>query len=144
MRNVTRPAILISAAVAAATVATPAFATTHTDVPTSLNARATKHVVAPRHTDTLNLTLRKRKVGVAGEADHFMVRMRRDNATKKWSTWAPVSATSGTKAGQYTVTVTMPAKIGKGKKEQYQVKFAGDAAKHLRASRSHVVTVTAS
>jgi hypothetical protein len=145
MRHVSRPAILIPAAVAAVMIGTPAFAATSTTtIPTSLNARASKTVEAPRHRDTVHLTLRSRNAGVAGESDHFLVRMRRDNGTAKWSMWQSVPATPGTVNGRYWVKVTMPAKIGKGKKEQYQVKFAGDEAKHLRASRSQIVTVTAS
>lgn len=145
MRNVSRPAILISAAVAAATMATPAFASSPTtDAHTSLNARASKSVVAPRHTDTVFLTLRSHQAGVAGEADHFAVRMRRDTSTTtKWSTWTTVAATPGTKDGRYQVSVTMPPKIAKGKKEQFQVRFTGDTARHLAASRSQVFTVTA-
>jgi hypothetical protein len=144
MRNVSRPAILISAAVAAATLATPAFASSPTtDAHTSLNARASKAVVAPRHTDTVFLTLRSRKVGVADEAEHFAVRMRRDSSSTKWSTWATVAATPGTADGRYRVSVTMPPKIAKGKKEQFQVRFTGDSARHLAASRSQVFTVTA-
>jgi hypothetical protein len=138
-----RPAVLISAATAAALVGTPAFASSATTVPTSLNARATKAVVAPRHHDTVHLTLRSRNAGVAGEADNFVVRMRRDNGTSTWSSWKSVTATPGATTGKYWVTVTMPAKIGHGKKEQYQVKFTGDATKHLGASRSQIITVTA-
>ena len=144
MRNVSRPAILITAALAAATLATPAFASSPTkDARTSLNARASKSVVAPRHTDTVFLTLRSHKAGVAGEADHFVVRMRKDGTNAKWSTWSTVAATPGAKDGRYTVSVTMPAKIAKGKKEQFQVKFTGDSAHHLAASRSQVFTVAA-
>jgi hypothetical protein len=112
--------------------------------PTSLNARATKAVEAPRHQDTVVLTLRKGHSAVTGEDQNFLVRTRRDNGTSTWSSWQSVSATPGATAGRYRITVTMPAKIGKGKKQQYQVKFAGDAAKQLRSSRSQVVTVTAS
>jgi hypothetical protein len=146
MRTLPRPAILISAATAAAMIAVPtaAMAST-TDARTSLNARAAKDVVAPKHTDTVFLTLRSHKTGVAGEESHFLVRTRRDTGTSPsaWSTWSAVTATAGTKVGRYRVTVTMPAKIGTGKKEQYQVKFAGDSAKHLAPSRSQVITVTA-
>jgi hypothetical protein len=145
MRNLYRPAILISAAIAVATIGTPAFATASTTkVPTSLNARAHKTVEAPRHQDAVHLTLRSRHTGVAGEADNFLVRTRRDNTTAKWSAWQPVSATPGDVNGRYRVSVTMPAKIAQGKKEQYQVKFAGDEAKGLASSRSQVITVTAS
>lgn len=144
MRKLFRPVILVSTVAALAAAGAPAFATaSSTTVPTSLNARAVKDVVAPRHQDTVVLTLRSRHAGVTGEADAFLVRTRRDNGTSTWSTWQSVSAVPGTKDGRYRVTVDMPAKIGKGKKEQYQVKFAGDAAKSLRSSRSQVITVTA-
>lgn len=143
MRNVLRSAVPVTAALAVALVATPSFAATTSTVPTSLNARAAKSEVAPRHHDTVHLTLRSRHAGVTGEADHFLVRSRRDNGTAKWSHWRAVTATPGTDAGRYRITVTLPAKIGHGKKEQYQVRFDGDAAKHLRASRSEVFTVTA-
>lgn len=145
MRHLSRPAILIAAAVSAATIGAPAFATVSTtNAPTSLNARAAKAVVAPRHTDSVALTLRSHHAGVAGEAANFLVRTRRDTSTAKWGAWKAVAATAGTVNGHYRVVVTMPAKIGKGKKEQYQVKFAGDSAKHLASSRSQVITVTAS
>jgi hypothetical protein len=146
MRTLPRPAILVSVAAAAAMIAVPtaAMAST-TDARTSLNARAAKDVVAPKHQDTVYLTLRSHKTGVTGEEANFLVRTRRDTGTSPsaWSTWTAVTATPGTKAGRYRVTVTMPAKIGHGKKEQYQVKFAGDSTNHLAASRSQVFTVTA-
>ncbi len=144
MRTFSRSAAVASAALAAVTVVTPAFATTPVNAPTSLNARAAKTTVAPRHKDTVNLTLRSHKVGVAGEASKFLVRSRRDTATAKWGAWKPVAATASMVAGHYKVSVTLPAKLGKGKMEQYQVKFAGDSVKHLNASRSQVITITAS
>lgn len=143
MRTFSRSAAVASAALAAVTVVTPAFATTPVNAPTSLNARAAKTTVAPRHKDTVNLTLRSHKVGVAGEASKFLVRSRRDTATARWGAWKPVAATASMVAGHYKVSVTLP-KLAKGKKEQYQVKFAGDSVKHLNASRSQVVTITAS
>ena len=146
MFNLKRPAVLVAASVAAATLASPAFATTPSTMHhTSLNARAAKDVVMPGHKDRVVLTLRSGKTGIAGEESSFLVRMRRDTSTSsKWGTWASVTAVPGTKAGRYRIQVTMPTTNRKGQKEQYQVKFAGDATHHYAASRSQVFTVKAS
>lgn len=145
MRISKRPALLVAAGLAVAAVGTPAFAATAHAHPTSLNARATRAVVAPRHKDTVDLTLRSGKNGVAGETANFLVRSRRDvSKSAKWGAWKPVAATAGAKSGQYTVTVTMPAQMKKGQKEQFEVKFSGDPAHHLAASHSQAFTVKAS
>ena len=146
MFDLKRPAVLVAASVAAVTLASPAFATTPSTMHhTSLNARATKGAVPAGHKDRVVLTLRSGKTGIAGEESNFLVRMRRDVSTSsKWGTWATVTAVPGTKAGRYRVQVMMPPTARKGQKEQYQVKFAGDAANHYAASRSHVFTVKAS
>lgn len=147
MFDLKRPALLVAASVAAATLASPAFATTPSTTThhTSLNARATKDATMPGHKDRVVLTLRSGKTGIAGEESNFMVRMRRDTTTSsKWGTWAPVTAVPGTKAGRYRIHVTMPTTSRKGQKEQYQVKFAGDATNHYAASRSQIFTVKAS
>lgn len=149
-----RPAVAVAAAtVAAATLATPAFASTPTSTPTStstlhhtsLNARATKDAVAPGQKDRVVLTLRSGKTGIAGEEANFLVRMRRGTSTSStWGAWASVTATPGTKDGRYRIQVTMPPSAHQGRKEQYQVKFAGDATHQYAASRSQVFTVRAS
>ncbi len=143
MRNFSRSTAVASAALAVVTVVTPAFATTPVNAQTSLNARAAKTTVAPRHKDTVFLTLTSKKVGVNGEAKSFLVRSRRDTVSAKWGAWKSVSATAMAGKGHYRVSVTLP-NLGKGKKEQYEVKFAGDKTKHLNASRSQVITITAS
>jgi hypothetical protein len=145
MFDLKRPAVLVAASVAAATLASPAFATTPSTMHhTSLNARATKDGVAPAHKDRVVLTLRSGKTGIAGEESNFLVRMRRDVSTSsKWGAWAPVTAVPGVKDGRYRIQVTMPVTARKGQKEQYQVKFAGDAAHQYAASRSQVFVVTA-
>ena len=143
MSNFFRTAAVASASLVVATMVTPAFATTPVNAPTSLNARAAKTTVAPRHKDTVYLTLRSKKVGVNGEAADFLVRSRRDTVTGRWSAWQSVAATATTGKGHYRISVTLP-KLGKGKKEQYEVKFSGDKTKHLSASRSQVLTITAS
>jgi hypothetical protein len=147
MFDLKRPALLVAASVAAATLAAPAFATTSSTTlhHTSLNARATKDAVKPGHKDRVVLTLRSGKKGIAGEESNFLVRMRRDVSTSsKWGAWMPVTATPGTKDGRYRIEVTMPASTKKGHKEQYEVKFAGDATHDYAKSRSHVFTVKAS
>ena len=112
---------------------------------TSVNASASKGVVAPKHTDTVNVTLRSGKSAVAGEESNFLVRSRRDvSDTAKWGDWSAVAATAGASDGHYTFSVTLPAKLTNGQKEQFQVKFAGDAANNLAASRSQIFTVKAS
>ncbi len=146
MRILSRPAVLVATTLAVAVVGSPAFAATSTKAhPTTLTARASKGTVAPKHTDTVNVVLRSGKAGVAGEESNFLVRSRRDvSKTAKWGAWTPVAATPGTTKGHYAITVTMPAKATKGQKEQFEVKFAGDAANHLARSHSQVFTVKAS
>ena len=147
MFDLKRPALLVAASVAAATLASPAFATTSSTTlhHTSLNARATKDAVKPGHKDRVVLTLRSGKTGIAGEESNFLVRMRRDVSTSsKWGAWTPVTATPGTKDGRYRIEVTMPTSTRKGHKEQYEVKFAGDTTHDYAKSRSHVFTVKAS
>jgi hypothetical protein len=140
-----RPAVVAAAAGITLAVAAPAVAAMTGAHPTSLNLRATKATVAPKHHDTLNLTLRSGRHGVAGEESNFTLRSRRGTSTSsKWGAWAPVTAVAGKNAGQYVVTVTLPGTLHKGQKEQYEVAFTGDAANHLTRSHSQVVTVTAS
>ena len=137
--------VLAAASLGAVTVAAPALASTPSTVHhTSLNARATKDAVAPKHQDVVVLTLRAGEKALAGESDSFLVRTRRGVSTSHaWSEWAPVAAVPGTKDGRYRIEVTMPASITKGRKEQYQVKFAGDPANGYAPSRSQVFTVRA-
>jgi hypothetical protein len=140
-----RPALLVAASLAAATLASPAVAADASTLHhTSLNARATKDAVKPQHTDVVVLTLRSGKKALADESDNFQVRMRRGVGTSHaWSEWAAVAATPGAKDGRYRIEVTMPESIHKGRKEQYQVKFTGDEANGYHASRSQVFTVRA-
>jgi len=142
-----RPALAVTAmtvAAAAATFATPAMATTPTTHPTSLNARAVKADVAPNHHDTVVLTLRSGKTGLANEEMNFLVRSRRAvSGTHTWSTWSSVTATPGTTAGRYRIQITMTPSAHKGQKEQYQVKFTGDPTNKYAASRSQVFVVRA-
>lgn len=146
MRIAKRPAILVAASVAAATIGSPAFAATSTTAhPTSLNARPSKAAVAPNHRDPVLLTLRSGKSGVAGEMANFLVRSRRDvSKSAKWGAWGHVVAVPGAKSGQYEIRVMMPASAKKGQKEQYQVKFSGDPVQKYAASRSQVFIVKAS
>ena len=142
-----RPALLVAASLAAATLASPAVAATPSTTThhTSLNARATKDSVAPGQKDRVVLTLRSGKTGVAGEESNFLVRMRRGVSTSStWGAWTAVTATPGVKDGRYRIQVTLPPSTHHGRKEQYQVKFAGDSAHQYAASRSQVFTVTAS
>ena len=145
MRITKRPAIVVAASVAAVAIGSPAFAATSTAHRTSLNARASKAAVAPRHRDQVTLTLRSGKSGVAGEMTNFLVRSRRDvSKSAKWGAWSHVVAVPGTKSGQYVTSVMMPASAKKGQKEQYQVKFAGDPVQKYASSRSQVFVVKAS
>ena len=145
MRIAKRPAILVAASVAAVAIGSPAFAATSSSAhPTSLTARASKAAVAPKHRDPVLLTLRSGKSGVAGEMTNFLVRSRRDvNKSAKWGAWSHVAAVPGAKSGQYEISVVMPASAKKGQKEQYQVKFAGDAVQKYASSRSEVFVVQA-
>jgi hypothetical protein len=137
-------AALAAASLGAATLAAPSFASTPTLHHTSVNARATKDAVKPQHTDVVVLTLRSGKKALADEADNFLVRSRRGVSTSHaWGEWTPVAATPGAKNGRYRIEVTMPESIRKGRKEQFQVKFAGDEANGYHASRSQVFTVRA-
>ncbi len=145
MRIAKRPAILVAATVAAAALGSPAFAATSSKPhPTSLNARAGKAAVAPKHKDPVLLTLRSGKKGIAGEMANFLVRSRGDvSKSSKWGAWSHVLAVPGVKSGQYKIQVTMPASAKKGQKEQYQVKFSGDPVQKYAASRSEVFVVKA-
>ena len=146
MRIVSRPAVLVATTLAVAVVGSPAFAATSTKAhPTTVTAQASKGTVAPKHKDAVNVVLRSGKAGVAGEEGNFLVRSRRDvSTTAKWGAWTAVAATAGTTKGRYSISVTMPAKMQKGQKEQFEVKFAGDSANHLASSHSQVFTVKAS
>ena len=145
MRIAKRPAILVAASVAAVAIGSPAFAATSSMTHrTSLNARASRAAVAPKHKDPVVLTLRSGKSGVAGEMANFLVRSRRDvSKSAKWGAWSHVAAVPGSKSGKYEISVKMPASAKKGQKEQYQVKFAGDPAQKYAASRSEVFVVRA-
>ena len=146
MRIVSRPAVLVATTLAVAVVGSPAFAATTTKAhPTTVTAQASKGTVAPKHKDTVNVVLRSGKASVAGEEGNFVVRSRRDvSKTAKWGAWTAVTAIAGMTKGHYTMTVTMPAKMTKGQKEQFEVKFTGDSANHLASSHSQVFTVRAS
>jgi hypothetical protein len=150
MRLVSRSAALVATTLVVAVAGAPAFAAGSPTQPaakphhTSVNARASKGVVAPKHTDTVNVTLHSGKSAVAGEESNFVVRSRRDvSNTAQWGNWAAVAASAGAVDGHYTISVTLPARLTKGQKEQFQVKFAGDAANNLASSRSQVFTLKA-
>jgi phosphatidate phosphatase APP1 len=145
--RINRPVAVAAISLTAAALSLPpAFAAgTHQ---TSLTIRASKSTVAPKHRDHFTLTLRSGRKLVTGEpGSNFVIQERRDRAGAKWQA-DPVATDSVTESttspGHYTFTFTMPATLTKGQKEQVRVKFTGDTANGYAASRSPVVTLTAS
>lgn len=142
-----RSAAVAVAALAATTIATPALAASKPMLKqTSLTARAAKSTVAPKHGDTLLLTLRSGKALVDTALTNFSVRSRHttspsSTATTKWGSWAAVTKVTETSPGHYAFKVVVP-NLKKGQKEQYEVKFAGD--KTHASSHSQVLSVAVS
>lgn len=119
-------------ATALATGISPALAAKPTAKPTSLTLKAAHSTVAPKHKDTLTGTLKSGGTALAGKD----VKLVKRDANKR--TWTYVSTKTTDAAGHVVLTVTPGAK--KGKKEQYELVFAGDATS--KASHSAVITLT--
>lgn len=151
MRKLSHLSLLAAGTVAATAAVTPAFAATLPVPPqhflsphaTSLHARAAHRIVAPGHDDTVMVTLKEGRTGVAGESQDFVVRSRRDARTARWSSWTPAAATPRQQNGRYDITVMLPAGMKKGQNEQYEVRFKGDTVRRLAPSHSEVITVKA-
>jgi hypothetical protein len=121
-------------AVALATAVGPALAAKPAARPTSLTLKAAKSTVKPNQKDTLTGTLKSGNTPLAGKDIKLMKR----DASKR--TWTYVSTKTTDAKGHVTLVVTPGTH--KGKKEQYELVFAGDAKD--KASHSSVITLTVS
>lgn len=142
-----RPAALAAATIAAAALTAPAFASAPTSKPTSLNLRAIHGVVRVHHTDTFTATLSSAGKGVAGEAANLVVQERRavtSGHTRAWQNVTPPVAITDLGSGRYSFKLTpwSPPISKNTQRDQFRVKFLGDAAKHYNASHSQVITIT--
>lgn len=103
--------------------------------PTSLTLKAHHSTVAPKHKDTLTGTLKSGRTRIAGAT--VTLEKRSAGSHKSWT----VVTTKTTDANGH-VTLTVTPGSHKGHKEQYELKYAGDATH--KASHSSIITITVS
>lgn len=146
MSNCPRVLVATTALLAAgACLAAPALAAGRpAAAPTRLTLHAAKGSVAPKKQDPLVVHLDSGRTGLEGEAAALTLMERSVRTSGVKTTWIDVTASAtitDAGSGKYVVTGVKPndPHAARGHKDQFQIRFAGDATH--RHSRSSVITV---